>query len=145
MLKNVPPIISPDLMHVLMSMGHGDSIVIADGNFPAGSNAQRLVRADGHGAVELLKAVMRFFPLDTYSDEPACVMQVLPGDAVETPIWAEFARVLSEAEGRDVALTEVPREEFYERAREAYAIVATSEVALYANLLLVKGVVTGGA
>jgi L-fucose mutarotase len=145
MLKNVPPIISPDLMHVLMSMGHGDSVVIADGNFPADSNAQRLVRADGHGAVELLKAAMRFFPLDTYADQPACVMQVLPGDDVETPIWAEFARVLSESEGRKVALAEVPRAEFYERAREAYAVVATSEVALYANLLLVKGVVTPAA
>ena len=144
MLKGIPPIISPELMHVLMSMGHGDALVLADGNFPADANAERLIRADGHGCVELLEAVMQFFPLDTYSDEPACVMAVLPEDDVETPIWAEFAHVLSEAEARDVPLTEVPRAEFYDRARHAYAIVATSETALYANLLLVKGVVTEG-
>jgi L-fucose mutarotase len=145
MLKGIPPIISPELMHALMSMGHGDALVLADGNFPADANAERLVRADGHGCVEVLEAVMRFLPLDTYSDQPACVMAVLPEDPVETPLWAEFARVLSHAEGREVSLTEVPRAEFYDRARRAYAIIATSETALYANLLLVKGVVTGGA
>ena len=142
MLKNIPPIISPELMHVLMSMGHGDALVFADGNFPAEANAQRLIRADGHGACELLEAVMRFFPLDTYADEPACVMALVPGDNVETPIWADYARILSEAEGRPVELTEVERQQFYARARDAFAVVATSEAALYANLLLVKGVVS---
>ena len=84
MLKGIPSIISPDLMGVIMSMGHGDEIVLADGNFPAASNAQRLVRADGHGVRELLKAILQFFPLDTYVDAPAAVMAVVPGDDVDT-------------------------------------------------------------
>jgi L-fucose mutarotase len=141
MLKNIPPILSPDLMHVLMSMGHGDSIVLADGNFPAAANARRLVRVDGHGVPEVLRAVMQFFPLDTYTTEPAVVMEVLPGDDVEPTIWQEYQGILSGAEGREVELTEMERHEFYAAARDAFAVVATSETALYANLLLVKGVV----
>jgi len=142
MLKNIPQVISPELMSVMMSMGHGDEIVLADGNFPAASNAQRLVRADGLGVVELLEAMMQFFPLDTYADRPATVMAVVPGDDVEPTIWNDYQRILSEAEGRDVELHEVAREEFYAASRKAFAVVATSETALYANLLLKKGVVT---
>lgn len=141
MLKNVPPVISPELMKVMMEMGHGDALVIGDANFPAASNARRLVRADGHSSCALLEAVMGFFPLDTYTDEPAVVMAVVPGDDAETPIWDDYAEILSAAESRPVRLTEVPRHEFYEFARQAYAVVATGETALYANLLLVKGVV----
>jgi len=141
MLKNIPPVLSPDLMHVLMSMGHGDELVLADGNFPAATNARRLVRADGHGVPELLEAVVQFFPLDTYVPDPAVVMAVLPDDDVDPVIWKDYARILSEAEGRDVGLTAMERHEFYARARGAFAVVATSESALYANLILVKGVV----
>jgi L-fucose mutarotase len=141
MLKNIPPILSPELMHVLMSMGHGDSIVLADGNFPAAANAQRLVRADGHGVPEVLRAVMQFFPLDTYTTDPAVVMEVLPDDDVDPVIWQDYQQILSEAEGKDMQLTEMERHEFYATARESFAVVATSETALYANLLLVKGVV----
>jgi L-fucose mutarotase len=126
----------------MMSMGHGDEIVLADGNFPAASNAQRLVRADGLGVVELLEAMTQFFPLDTYAERPATVMAVVPGDDVEPTIWEDYERILSEAEGREIELQEVAREEFYAAARKAFAVVATSETALYANLLLKKGVVT---
>lgn len=142
MLKNVPDIISPDLMYVLMSMGHGDELVLGDGNYPADAHAQRLVRADGHGMVPLLEAIMKFFPLDTYYDTPAMVMQVIPGDPVEPVIWKDYARIICEAEGREIELAEIPREEFYARAREAYAIVQTGETALYGDLILKKGVVT---
>jgi L-fucose mutarotase len=141
MLKGIPPIISPELMHVLMSMGHGDTIVLADGNFPAAANAQRLVRMDGHGVPEILEAIMPLFPLDTYTQHPAAVMEVVPGDDVDPVIWEDYQRILSGAEG-DVDLEQVERHEFYSAAREAFAVVATSETALYANLLLVKGVVT---
>jgi len=141
MLKNIPSIISPDLMHVMMSMGHGDRLVLADGNFPATANAQRLVRADGHGVPELLGAIVKFFPLDTYVPDPAVVMEVVPGDDVDPVIWQAYARILSEAQGRPVELTAIGRREFYARAREAFAIVATGEAALYANLILSKGVV----
>jgi L-fucose mutarotase len=143
MLKGIPPIISPDLLHVLMSMGHGDELVLADGNFPAASNARRLVRADGHGVPALLQAIMRVFPLDTYLDEPAVVMAVVPGDDVVPTIWDEYACILSKAEGRPVRLAQIDRHAFYERTSGAFAVVATGETALYANLLLVKGVVVG--
>lgn len=141
MLKNVPPVLSPELMKVMMEMGHGDALVLGDANFPAASNARRLVRADGHSACTLLEAVMEFFPLDTYTDEPAVVMAVVPGDDVQTPIWDDYATILTAAEDRPVGLTEVPRHEFYQMAQDAYAVVATGETALYANLLIVKGVV----
>ena len=141
MLKGIPPTISPDLMHVMMSMGHGDELVLGDGNFPAASNAQSLVRADGLGVPELLKAILKFFPLDTYVPDPAVVMQVVPGDNAMPLIWEEYARILSDAEGRKMGLTHIERHEFYARARKAFAIVATSEKALYANIILVKGVV----
>ena len=142
MLKGIPSIIPPDLMHVMMSMGHGDELVLADGNFPAASNAQRLVRADGHGVPELLQAVLQLFPLDTYVDDPAVVMAVVPGDDVDPVIWKEYVRILAEGEGREIRLTRIERHAFYARARKAFAIVATGESALYANLILVKGVVT---
>ncbi len=141
MLKGIPPIISPELMHVLMSMGHGDTIVLADGNFPAAANAQRLVRMDGHGVPEILEAMMPLFPLDAYTAHPAAVMEVVPGDDVDPVIWEDYRRILSDAEG-EVDLEQVERHEFYSAARDAFAVVATSETALYANLLLAKGVVT---
>lgn len=142
MLKGIPPIISPDLMHVMLSMGHGDELVLADANFPAVTNARRLVRADGHGVPELMEAVVKFFPLDTYVEDPAVVMAVVPGDETEPVIWREYVRILSEAEGRKIQLAQIERHEFYARAQKAFAIVATGESALYANLILVKGVVT---
>ena len=128
-------------MHVLMSMGHGDEIVIADGNFPAATLAQRLVVLPGHGVPPILEAVMKFFPLDTYADDHAVVMSVVPGDDTVPVIWDEYRRLLREAEGREIKLTEIERTKFYERARKAFAVVATSESALYANLILKKGVV----
>ncbi len=141
MLKGIPTSISPELMHVMMSMGHGDDIVIADGNFPAESNAQRIVRADGLDALSIVAAMLQFFPVDTFVDNPAMVMQPVDQDTPEPPIWSDFRRVLEQGESRPVALTPIERFEFYDRAREAYAIVATSETAIYANLILKKGVV----
>jgi len=140
-LKGIPPMLSAELMRVLIDMGHGDEIVLADGNFPAASLAQRLVVLPGHGVPPVLEAIMRFFPLDTYADDHAVVMSVVPGDDTVPVIWDEYRRLLSAAEEREIALTEIERMEFYERARRAFAVVATSESALYANLILKKGVV----
>jgi L-fucose mutarotase len=141
MLKKIPPIISPELMHVMMSMGHGDELVIADANFPAVTNAKRLVRADGHNIPTLLRAVMQFMPLDRYSDKPAALMSVVPGDPTEPTIWAKYQDILNRAEKKEVAIEMVERFAFYDRAREAFAVVATSEKALYANIVLKKGVI----
>ena len=138
MLKGIPSIISPDLLKILMEMGHGDELVIGDGNFPAARVAQRLVREDGHTVPELLEAILKLYPLDTYSD-PVYIMQKVPGDNVETPIWKEFEAITGKY--TDKPLTQIERFEFYERAKKAYAIVSTSESALYANIILKKGVV----
>lgn len=144
MLKGIPKILSPELLKVLCEMGHGDRLVIADGNFPAesvGKNAI-VIRMDGHAATEVLAAVLTLFPLDTYTDQPALLMQVVPGDPVETPIWDEYAAILAEKAGLDRgAIGEIERFRFYEEAKHAYAVIATGETALYANLMLQKGVV----
>ena len=140
MLKNIPSIISPELLKILHEMGHGDEIVIGDGNFPAASNAKRLVRCDGHGVPELLDAVLQLFPLDTYVDSPVMLMQVTPGDDVDPVIWKEYKKIV-DAHQDNVKFSEIERFAFYDRAKEAYAIVATGESALYANIILKKGVV----
>lgn len=143
MLKGVPSVISAELMHALMSMGHGDEIVLADGNFPAAACAQRLVVIPGQGVSQVLEAILRFLPLDTYVEDSAVVMAVVPGDPTVPVIWDDYRRLLIAAEGREVAVAEMEREDFYERARRAFAIVATSESALYANLILKKGILVG--
>ena len=141
MLKGIPPVISPELMSVLMKMGHGDEIVMADGHFPADSHAQRIVRSDGHSVLKLLEAVMTFLPLDSFVEKPAAVMQPIITKDQEPPIWKDFRRLLESGEGAKVELEEVERFAFYERARNAYAIVATGETAVYANLILKKGII----
>jgi len=145
MLKRIPPCLSPELMSILMRMGHGDEIVLADGNFPAESHAQRLVRADGHGVPEILDAILRFLPLDTFVDHPASVMLPVDEATPEPPIWAEFRATILKHEGRAIELRPVERFRFYDFARSAYAIVATGETAIYANLILKKGVVQASA
>lgn len=141
MLKHIPPCISPELMSLLMRMGHGDEIVLADGNFPAESHAQRLVRADGHGVPEILDAILKFLPLDTFVDHPASVMQPVDDDVHEPPIWSEYRTIIKMHEGREIELRPVERFRFYDFAKAAYAIVATGETAVYANVILKKGVV----
>jgi L-fucose mutarotase len=140
MLKNVPAILSPELMKILMEMGHGDEIVLADGNFPAASVAQRLVRCDGHGVPELLEAVLKFFPLDIYVEKPVGLMAVVPGDKTQPTIWETYRTILRASGERFSDFEFVERFAFYERAKKAYAVVATSEKALYANVILKKGV-----
>lgn len=141
MLKGIPSILSPELLKVLMEMGHGDEIVLADGNFPAASHAQRLLRCDGHGIPALLDAILQLLPLDPYVERPAALMQVVPGDTVETPIWGTYGDIIRARTGLAQPFEEVERFAFYERAKRAYAVVATGEGALYANLILKKGVV----
>jgi L-fucose mutarotase len=138
MLKGIPSIISPELLKILMEMGHGDELCIGDGNFPGQSVNPRCVRCDGHGVPELLEAILKLFPVDTYQ-KPAYVMQVTPGDNAETPIWDEYRRLL--APHTDEELVEIERFEFYERAKKSYAVVMTGETAIYANIILKKGVV----
>jgi L-fucose mutarotase len=143
MLLGIPKILSPELLKVLCEMGHSDKIVIADGNFPAesvGKNA-KVIRMDGHGACDVLEAILKVFPLDTYVEKPVSLMQVTPGDNVETPIWDEYAKIIKDVQGKTDVMGEIERFAFYEEAKKAYAVVATGESALYANIMLQKGVV----
>ncbi len=140
MLKNVPSILSPELLKILMEMGHGDEIVLADGNFPAASVAQRLVRCDGHGVPELLEAVLKFLPLDIYVAQPVGLMAVVPGDKTKPTVWETYRTIVHSSGERFSDFEFVERFAFYERAKKAYAVVATSEKALYANVILKKGV-----
>ena len=141
MLKGIPAILSPELFKILMEMGHGDEIVLADCNFPAASHAARLIRADGHGIPELLDAILAFFPLDSYADHAAALMQVVPGDPVTPVIWDVYKQLVQKYEEQAQAIAFEERFAFYERTKKAYAVVATGERAQYANIILKKGVV----
>lgn len=144
MLKNIPPILSPELLKVLCEMGHSDQIVISDGNFPAESMGKDsiVIRCDGHNVPELLDAILKVFPLDTYVDHPVNLMEVMPGDNVKTPIWDTYKEIIKkhDSRGEDVVGT-IERFKFYDEAKKSYAIIATGEKALYANIILQKGVV----
>lgn len=141
MLKNIPSILSPELLKILMEMGHGDEIVIADGNFPAASIAQRLVRLDGHRIPEILNTILNFFPLDTYAGSAVGLMSVSPGDNYKPIIWEEYRKIILDSKESFKEFEFIERFSFYERAIKAYAVIATSESELYANIILRKGVV----
>ena len=144
MLKGIPPILSPELLKALCEMGHGDELIIADGNFPSqsiGKNAV-VVRADGHSASDILEAVLQLIPLDAYVEKPVALMELVPGDPCGTPaIWETYRRILSKYEPDHSNIQMTERFAFYERAKNAYLIIATGETAVYANVLLKKGVV----
>lgn len=145
MLKGIPKILSPELLKVLDEMGHSDRIVISDGNFPAESMGKDaiVIRCDGHGVPEILDAILQVFPLDTYVEEPVNLMEVMSGDNVETPIWNTYTQIIEKNDSRGAdAIGHIERFSFYEEAKKAYAIIATGESALYANIMLQKGVVT---
>ena len=144
MLKGIPKILSPELLNVLCEMGHSDRLVISDGNFPAESMGKNaiVIRCDGHGVPEILEAILKVFPLDTYVEKPMNLMEVMPGDNVETPIWDTYKEIVAKYDGRGAdAIGNIERFAFYEEAKTAYAIIATGESALYANVMLQKGVV----
>ncbi len=141
MLKGIPSILSPELLKVLDEMGHSDEIVIADGNFPGASHAQRLIRLDGHNVPEILDAILQLFPLDRYVPAPVALMEVVKGDPVVPVIWDDYKKIIAAHED-DIQIENIERFAFYERAKKAYAVITTSEKALYANIILKKGVVT---
>jgi L-fucose mutarotase len=145
MLKGIPPIISPELIKVLMEMGHGDEIILADGNFPAASHANQLIRCDGHGIPELLEAVLQFLPIDTYVDYPIALMAVVPGDPIKPTIWKEYEEIVRNQVGYSVPFEYMDRFDFYERTKKSFAVVATSERTQYANIILKKGVIKENA
>lgn len=138
MLKNIPKIISPELMKLLLEMGHGDEILLADGNYPCHSVGVKVVRLDGHRIPEILEAILKYLPLDTFVEENVLLMDNNLDSKPE--IWKSYEKILYDSK-EDFRMKALERFKFYERARKVYAIVATSESALYANIILKKGVV----
>jgi L-fucose mutarotase len=140
MLKGISRLASPELLKILCEMGHGDTVVIADANFPAETYGKRVVRADGIGGAEMLDTVLSLIPLDTYSDKNFILMEVVPGDPVETPIWDVY-RDIANKHDKNLRLGNIPRFDFYEEAKKAYCVIATGETAIYANIIIKKGVI----
>lgn len=144
MLKGISPMLSPELLKVLCEMGHGDSIVIADGNFPAQSMGKNgiVIRMDGHGVPEILEAILQVFPLDQYVDQPVSLMERVPGDNADVSIWKTYDKLIEAAEPRGTGVIQkLERFAFYEESKKAYAVIATSERSQYANVILQKGCV----
>lgn len=142
MLKGISPILTPELLKIIAEMGHGDELVLADGNFPAASIGKRCVRMDGHSGAEVMAALMPLFPLDDFVDAPLCVMEVpdgmFPGNTA--PIWARFQQA-ADIDLPGAQMQKMEHDAFMDRARAAYAVVQTGETALYGNIIIRKGVV----
>lgn len=153
MLKGIPNIISPELLKVLDEMGHTDEIVIADGNFPGHTYGKKVIRLDGHGVPEILDAILQLFPLDEYPnskgelDPPCTLMALEPGDVgkVETPIWDEYKSIVKKYDERgEKAFKVINKWDFYKQTEEkSTCVVMSTETAIYANIIIRKGVVKG--
>ena len=147
MLTNIPPILSPELLKMLCEMGHGDRICIGDGNFPGASIAKAanatLIRADGHGVPALLDAILQVIPLDVYIETPVMLMEKMDRDRdLVIPVWAEYEKVVAAHDPRGTkAIGSYERFTFYDRAKECCCILQSGETAVYANVILQKGVV----
>jgi len=143
MLKGIDPVLGPELLAILRAMGHGDEIVIADSNFPAAANAKRLLRADGISGTRLARAIAAIMPIDDFVPNAAFRMAVTGKPDEIPPIIHEFAAILKDS-GYKGGIEPIERFAFYDRAKEAYAIVATGEQRIWANLILKKGIVPPG-
>jgi len=142
MLKNIPHIIAPELMKILMEMGHSDVVIIADANYPAAAHAKRLIRAEGVQIPELLEAIMYFFPLDNFVDNPVRLMS--PLDSEPTPeIWKNYETIIRKFDQEKAfkGFSYIDRLDFYEESEKAFVIIQTATTDRYANIVLQKGVI----
>lgn len=144
MLKGIPPILSPELLKILCEMGHTDELTIGDGNFPGHTYGKKVIRMDGHGVPEILDAILQVFPLDTYVDKPVTLMSVVKGDNAKTPIWDTYKDIVAKYDNRGSdCFEEIDKWDFYEKTRtKSTVVIMTGETAIYANVILKKGVVT---
>ncbi|MFH1968876.1 MAG: RbsD/FucU domain-containing protein [Verrucomicrobiota bacterium] len=137
MLRGIPDCLSPDLVHALMSMGHGDEIVLADADFPAVTCSKRLIRADGVPLTSLLKAILPFFPLDSFVDKPVLTMDPASWGGREPESYHRFRETIKQHDAKFQDFEFIDRQDFYDRAHQAYAVVITGEAD--GNLILKKG------
>ncbi len=141
MLRNIPSILSPELLYALRAMGHGDEIVIADANFPGSSSGPECVRLDGISATDVLEAVLSVMPLDTFVSDPAITMQVVGDADAIPPAVADFQKIIDKVADNPARISTLERFDFYDRASEAFVVVQTGETRLYGNIILKKGVI----
>lgn len=140
MLKGISPLLSPELLKILAEMGHGDELVLGDSNYPGATNAKRLVRADGISATQMLEAIAPLFPFETYFP-PLTMMEVVKGDKFDPQVEADYMRVIHNSDPKVPAPTRIEKFAFYERSRNAFAVLMTGETRLYGCLILKKGVI----
>lgn len=141
MLRNLNPLLSPEILYTLASMGHGDEIVIADANFPGDSTTERLMRLDGISATEVLRAVLSVMPLDSFVDDPALTMQVVGAPEDIPPVVQEFQGIINDTADNPAQIQTLERFDFYDRSQNAYAVIQTGEQRLYGNIVLKKGII----
>lgn len=140
MLKGIDPLVTPELLHGLAVMGHGDVLALVDRNYPSQSSGRPVVRLAGADLVTAARAVASLFPVDTFLERPVAVMR--PDDGPELPaVQREVVDVLAEAEQRELGVEQVARPAFYDRVRTACLVVQTGESRPYGCLLISKGVV----
>ena len=142
MLKGISPLVSPELLSVLCRMGHGDEIVLADAHFPGETVGKRVLRADGLKIPELLDAILPLLELDSYVDSPVIMMAAVEGDNLDPAVEASYRKVIDKHAPKTPAITQLERFAFYERTKEAFAVLMTGERAKYGNIILKKGVIT---
>ena len=144
MLVGISPLIGPELLSILCRMGHGDEIVLADAHFPGESCSRRCLRADGLLIADLLEGILPLFALDTYVDHPVATMAPVPGDQLDPAVESSYRQVIDRHWPDTPAIEQVERFAFYERTREAFAVVMTGDTAKYGNIILKKGVIPKG-
>lgn len=141
MLKNIDPLLTPDLLYVLRAMGHGDEIVIVDANYPAESSGPQVIRLDALNSAQALDIVLSVMPLDSFVPDACVRMEVVDKPSKEEPVFDEFRAVIAKHEGAAFKLRKMERFKFYERARKCFAVIATGERRFYGNIILKKGVI----
>lgn len=141
MLIGIDPILNPDILHALRAMGHGDEIVIADGSFPAETMARRLVRMEASDMPRMLRAVLSVLPIDESEPDPVLGMEVIGEPDTIMPAHQQIDAILDDVTGGEVRLRRIERYAFYERAKQAFAVIATGERLFYGNVIIRKGTV----
>ncbi|MEK3770707.1 L-fucose mutarotase [Paenibacillus sp. FSL R5-0887] len=140
MLKGIPKLLSPELVRILMEMGHGDELVLADANYPGHSLNPRVLRYDGIGIPELLDAILELLPLDHYAEQQVAFMAVVAGDPTVPVIWSTYETIIAKHDA-EATIKQEERFDFYNRSKQSYAVIVTGEEALYGNVILKKGVI----
>ncbi|MEK4464906.1 L-fucose mutarotase [Paenibacillus sp. FSL R7-0048] len=140
MLKGIPKLLSPELVRILMEMGHGDELVLADANYPGHSLNPRVLRYDGIGIPELLDAILELLPLDHYAEQQVAFMAVVAGDPTVPVIWTTYETIIAKHDA-EATIKQEERFDFYNRSKQSYAVIVTGEEALYGNVILKKGVI----